>query len=279
MGNAAGNSSNPDIMRARINKGGAGLKYPPDVDQQPTFFSINLREYSANPFSGQGDWGGKGGEYYHLPVPTRGLQDSFDIKYKSQTMGAIGGIGSSISDFINDPFSIAGNALSGVGSLARNIGESFAGALGDVVGQGDAAAAGVQELTGQIDNPNLAALFEGVNLREFTFSWKMIAYDREETDQIDQMVTKLKKGALPTRQLGGNFTLEYPKIAYLYLSGPKNGNLLTFSVKGSFIKNITVNYGGQSHPAFFVGSNSPVEVDLSMTFIERSIVTSDDIAG
>jgi hypothetical protein len=222
-----------------------------------------------------------GGEYIHLPIPINGLEDKFSIDYNSTTsLGAIGGVGSSIKDMVNNPLSLVGNVLSGVGTVARNIGESAAGALGDVVGMGNQAAAAAELAAGQINNPNLATLFKGVGIRSHSFSWRMIAYDSGETDQIDQIVTLLKQRALPKRSLGANFSLNYPYVAYLYLVGPKNNAMLTFSEKGCFITNIRVSYNGQQNkPSFFAGTNSPVEVQLDLSFVERSIVTSDDVGG
>ena len=263
MAGPRNNTSDPEVMRDRINKGGTGPKYPPELDTQPSFFSINMREYNS-----LSPGGGTGGEYFHLPMPTDGLKDEFVMKYTSKDMGAIGGVASSIMDVFRGG-SVVGGIGAGIGGIAQAIGEAAGAALGDVlpgVG-GDRGTTGSQLLQGSISNPNLAAVFEGVDLRKHSFRWKMIAYDSQETEQIDQLVPQLKQRALPEREL------------YLYVVGPKNNSMITFSEKGCFITNITVSYGGQSHPSFFVGTNSPVEVDLSISFIERSIVTAQDIGG
>ena len=269
------NTSDPNVVKARVNRGGAGLKYPPELDSQPNFFSINMREYSTAFAAGS-----KGGEYFHLPIPINGLEDKFDIRYTSQDMGAIGGVGSSIMDNLRGG-TIIGGLAAGVGGIAQALGEAAGAAIGDVLpGVGAARGAAASQLVqGSISNPNLAAVFKGVDLRRHTFRWKMIAYNSNESSQIDQMVTKLKQRALPERELNGNFVLKYPHIAYLYMVGPKGNGLITFSEKGAFIEHISASYNGQSHPSFFIGTNSPVEVELSISFIERSIVAAQDIGG
>lgn len=283
MAGARNNTSDPEVVRDRINRGKAGLKYPSGLDSQPSFFSINMREYNA-----LSPGGGIGGEYFHLPMPVDGLKDSFNIDYETNKgLGAIGGVASSIMNVFRSGSVVGGaeTALTGIGAgiggIAQAIGEAAGAALGDVLpGFGTAGgAAGSQLLQGSISNPNLAAVFKGVKIRSHSFRWKMIAYDANETNQIDEIVTKLKQRALPERELNGNFVLLYPHVAYLYVVGPKNNSMITFSEKGCFITDITVSYGGQSHPAFFSGTNSPVEVDLAISFTERSIVAAQDIGG
>ncbi len=271
------NPSLPSTMKAAVKRAmSSGERFPPDVDQQPNYFAITMRPYSSGPatstiFSGVA---GPGGRHFFLPMPFSGLKDSFDIHYKNQEMGAVGGVGNSIADAWNNPSSIAGNVLSGLGAIGRTLGEEAMGAA-----LGDAGVPGAQLLIGAINNPNLAAVFKGVSLRKHSFTWKMIATSEKESAKIDSIVTQLKQSALPTRTSGGNFGLNFPDIAYLQVVGPKENGMITFSEKGAFIESINVDYMGQSHPAFFTGTNSPVEVTLSISFLERSIVTQEDIRG
>lgn len=280
------NTSDPRAVKARINRGGSGgnsFKYPSDIDSQPVFFSINMREY--NSLANITGVGGTfvGGKYFHLPIPVSGLDDAFHVKYASQDMGAIGGIASSITNILQNPVGgTISSITSGIHGLAQGIGEAAGAALGDVLpGVGGARGEAAAQLTlGAISNPNLAALFKGVDLRRHSFSWRMIAYDEGESTQIDNMITQLKQCALPSRELNGNFVLMYPNVAFLYLVGPKGNGMITFSEKGAFIEDIKVSYNGQSgRPAFFKKSNSPVEVQLQISFLDRSIITSEDIGG
>ena len=262
-------SSNPGTKKAEARRlSGAGESFPPDVSQQPNYFKITMRPYSVGANINGGGVAGPGGKHFFLPMPVAGLKDSFNIDYDRKKMGVVGGVGSSIVDGINDYSSIAGNVLSALGAFGRTLGEEAMGAA-----LGDAGVDATQLVTGAINNPNLAALFKGVQLRQHTFTWRMIAYNQSESAKIDSIVAQFKHSALPDRTSGGNFGLTYPDIAYLQVIGPQANGLITFSDKGAFIENITVDYMGQTHPAFFTGSNSPVEVTLTMSFLERSIIT------
>ena len=273
------NNSNPGTKKAQaLRLSGTGESFPPDIASQPNYFAITMRPYSVganiNGIGGGGGVAGPGGKKFFLPMPVAGLQDKFDIDIAQKKMGVVGGIGSSIVDGLNNDSSIAGNVLSALGAFGRTLGEEAMGAA-----LGDAGVDATQLVTGAINNPNLAALFKGVTLRKHSFTWKMIAYNQSESTKLESIVTQLKQCALPSRTSGGNFGLNYPDIAYLQVVGPKENGLITFSNKGAFIENITVDYMGQTHPAFFTGSNSPVEVTLSMSFLERSIITQTDIGG
>jgi hypothetical protein len=258
------------MKAAALNASSQGGKYPPDIDQQPNYFAITMRPYSLGIATGvdAGGVAGPGGKSFFLPMPRSGLKDEFIIDYARPTMGAVGGVGSSISDFVSGRGSLAGNVLSALGSFGRTLGEETMGAA-----LGDAGVAGTQLLTGAINNPNLAAVFKGVDLRKHSFTWEMIAYSYKESKMIDDMVFKLKQCALPKRTSGGNFGLEFPDVAYLQVVGPQENGMITFSEKGAFVTNINVDYMGKSHPSFFTDSKSPVEVTLSMSFLERSIIT------
>jgi hypothetical protein len=282
------NTSDPQIMRERIGLGQKGYFFPPDISSQPVFFSINMREFQSIGYRAVNTVRPKtipaNGYYFHLPIPVRGLNDSFAIKYNPLELGPLGGTGASVLQATEDPYSIVGNIGSGLYEAGRRVIGAAAGAVGDVIGVGAEASKAASSLgVGAITNPNLAAVFEGLNLRRHSFTWQMIASNPDEARRIQRMIVMLKKTALPTRQLSGNFVLNYPHIAYLYLVGPRNNGLITFSEKGCFVTDIDVSYGGQSYPSFFddLGSLgdllSPVEIVLTITFMERSIVTSEEV--
>lgn len=253
--------------------------FPKNVDDSAACFSINLRPYSLM----GGSPTGSGNQYIYLPMPTGGLNDRFNIMYDQQAMGAIGGVGASVAQIIRgDAGSIVGNVLGGIAAFGKNLAQSGAEAVGDLVGQGAQAGAAVDLASGFINNPNYAILFKGVKPREFSFSWTLVPKNIDESNTLSEIIVALKKAALPSRNTAGrteNFTLNYPYIAYLKLVGPEKDKMLTFSESGAFIQNIDVKYDGAGHAAFFRKTKDPARIDLTISFLERSIVTSEDIGG
>lgn len=267
-----------------------GLQYPEDIAAMPICFAINLKPYSILAKSGQSelasaDASDMSGNFIYLPMPTSGLIDDFHIEYEKAALGAIGGVASTIRNAISNPGGIIGGIGSGLALYFKGLGQSAAEALGDQVGQGEAAGAAAELTAGFINNPNLAILFKGIKPRTFSFSWKLVAKNPTEADSIQKIITMLKKSSLPAKQFGSNFALNYPNIAYLGLLVSKDGNersglsalkYITFSESGSFITDIKVDYSGAGHASFFK-DNKPVQVNITLNFQERGIITAEDI--
>lgn len=252
-----------------------GKAFPRNVDDSPAYFSINLRPYSL---TGRAD--ASEIKYVYLPMPTQGLTDSFDIGYNSQAMGALGGVASSINQAVSDPSSIVGNVLSGIAALGKNVVGAGAETLGDAVGIDRQVTSGAVDLAaGFINNPNYAVLFKGVEPRKFTFSWTLVPKNIDESKELYDIILSLKQSSLPARLATGNFALNYPHIAHLEVKGPEKNKMLTFAKTGAFIQSIDVKYDGAGHAAFFKGSKYPARIDLSLSFLERGIVTSDDVGS
>ena len=55
----------------------------------------------------------------------------------------------------------------------------------------------VGAVAGQVVNPQQTLAFEGVNLREFTFQWDLFPSNKEDTEQITNIVKFLKQQMLP----------------------------------------------------------------------------------
>lgn len=256
------------------NERNRGLTYPPSLEQSPNFFSLNLRKYETGLRGSATQW--SGGHYISLPMPISGLQNSFHMDYETKALGSIGGVGATVSDFIENK-SVLG-AIEGVASGLSNVVRGIlGGAAGEVLG--DTGAAAAQLGMGAVNNPNLAVLFKGVNLRQHAFTWELVASNSGESDTINAIIKCLKKYALPAREVGANFALTYPYVAFPTIVGPLKDELITFSEWGCFIQDIIVDYNGQGHPAYFRDTNSPVVVKLTIKMIERGIVTSDDVGA
>lgn len=281
------NISNPYAVKQAYKpfKGGASYSFPNELDQSPVFLSMNIRSYQDTPGFTSPTAKLVSGYNIHLPVPYSGLEDSFHIQYQETPNGRVGGLVQGIAQAIQDPSTIAGNAKAGlISSLMGGLtvgAESFSAAVGQIahgqaephVGIGQA----IQASFGKAINPNISVLFNGVGIRTHTFRWKLMARSQEDSTKIYAITKLLKAAALPSRLDGNVVTLDYPDVAFLSLNGPQGNGLITFAGWGAFIENVSVSYNGASHPAFFVGQNSPVEIDLMISFRERSIVTSEDI--
>jgi len=227
-----------------------------------------------------------------LPLPMSGIEDNIALQYQDVPLGAVGGLLAPAKGAAGEIAKAAGATMAGAQFLAT----SALGAAGDVLNEAGAAKAGAgasamfarmsqgaqkaagqsQEATaqalGMADNPNMSLSFQGVELRNHNFTWRLIAKSITESLEIEAIINTLKINALPQKVFGAGFHLGYPCIALISFYPT---NLIKISDLGCFITAINVKYDGDGHPVFFKGEK-PVIVDLSISFRERAILTSDD---
>ena len=244
----------------------AFLAFPRDgsIDNQQTMISL----YKYERFSPRSFPQNVNPRNIFLPLPMSGIEDNIALQYEDTPLGsAIGGLAGPEKNIASK----LGGAAVGLGTYAAT---SAAGIVGDAIlpGLGDKAKAGVGQTAGQALNPNMSLTFNGVDLRTHNFTWRLIAKSVEESLAIENIINTLKLNALPKKTVGTSFTLSYPSIAQLSFFPT---NLIKISELGCFITSINVKYDGDGYPVFFK-MEKPVIVDLSISFRERAILTSDD---
>ena len=215
-----------------------------------------------------------------LPIPQSGLDNNFSIDYDATEFGLAGGIATKIlqgranqetfGQMMNDD-TFAGIKDEG----ARRLASGVSTALFDIVGNTSGASI-FNSLTGSVRNPNLAATFQGVGLRTHSFSWRFAPKTAAESKTLRTIITTLKQCSLPSRNQNQNYTLLYPDTATITVSGSSNP-LIDFSKTGLFLKDVGIKYDGVQ-AAFYQGSGEPVITDLTLSFIDRSIVTREDVS-
>lgn len=125
-------------------------------------------------------------------------------------------------------------------------------------------------------NPNTVAAFGSVGLRTFTFQFSFIAKSADEAEEVKKIIYFFRKRAYPER-FGGLVAYKFPdmfRIKLLYNTGD------TFKVVGTnildcYLQTITTNYN-PSQMAFHP-DGEPVEVSLSLNFIEHRTLSRSDV--
>ena len=188
------------------------------------------------------------------------------------------------------------NASTLLGSVTKGITEGAADLFnllkGDVLTQEAAQVAatrafnklpsgGIQNFTRvalqKIINPNTRSMFEGPNIRKFTFVFKLIATSSKEATEIQEIVKKFRSEMYPEAiEIGGlpigyNFPKMF-KIQYLY-NNVRNTKLPQPLM--CYLENATTTYNSSS--MVFHADGQPTEVDLSLTFTEFRALTKKDI--
>ena len=122
---------------------------------------------------------------------------------------------------------------------------------------------------GVIFNPNKELLFNGVNLRTFNFSFKLMPRNKDESLQVERIIRSFKRNMAPV--VGGSMTgygfLRTPSVFELqYMSGSRQHPFL-HKFKQCFLENCTVNYTGDGFYATYK-DGEPVSMILNLTFKE-----------
>lgn len=135
-------------------------------------------------------------------------------------------------------------------------------------------------LAGQVVNPQQTLAFEGVNLREFTFEWDLFPSNKQDTQQITDIVNFLKRQILPGTSGIANVSgldkafLQYPSVVELSLLGVQETHFMRF--KRAMIDNVSVDYTGGGSQVSIIKGGVPASVTLSISFKELTIQTAED---
>ena len=121
-------------------------------------------------------------------------------------------------------------------------------------------------------NPHIANVFTGVNFRQHSFEYKLIAKNKKESDAIRDLIHNFKYHMAPDYR-ASDHVFTYPSKFQILL---RAGDYL-FKIGDSVLTTFDVNYNGEGAPYFFEDTNAPYSVSIVMTFIEDTIVTKREI--
>ena len=125
---------------------------------------------------------------------------------------------------------------------------------------------------GQILNPNMELLFNGVSLRTFRFSFKMTPRDSKESEQVRLIIRSLKKNM--SAKPDGTF-LKSPNVFDLvYRKGDTNHPFL-HKFKPAALTDMSVNYTGENVYATY-HDGTPISISMDLTFKELVPIYEND---
>jgi hypothetical protein len=128
--------------------------------------------------------------------------------------------------------------------------------------------------TGEIFNPNMELLFNGVTLRAFKFSFKMTPRNAKESQQIRLIIRSLKQNMAPKSGTNDNF-LSTPNIFELRYRQGNNDHDFLHKFKQCFLTDIAVNYTGENVYATYA-DGSPISYVMDLSFKEIAPIYASD---
>lgn len=288
-----------------VNKGGAPLRYPfKRIGADDDYMRFDVLEYKAPGIAGIADGGG---------FDLRSTEDAFGTGTNTLLRSIILPLPKAISDgqgaswgdnSINALAASAASAAEAVAKGPNNGGKSLQDAVGDFIGgfgneigtketrdamSSAAIALGMNVLTGgdgdinslvsratgNIVNPNVELLFNGVQLRGgFNFIYDLIPRNQTESESIKNIIRTFKQQMLPNKRSTG-FFIKAPNVFRLkYMRGGKVHPFLNL-FKICALTNMSVDYSGSGTYASYHDA-TPVHMVLNLQFQELSPIYAED---
>ena len=213
-----------------------------------------------------------------LPL-MRGVQYTDGVNYTQGTTQTGAGIIRALTPDGADENGRITEATAGLASqlAARVAGAAVGGAVGGIIGAGAGAILtegvgnALKESTRVTLNPNLRSLFEGVNMRSFSFPFRMIAKSEKESQEIRNIIKFFRREVYPeSNNVDGTvpFAYTFPNIFEINILDGKQKNP-GFDIQRCYLQSVQTNFN-QTSTGMYEGKdrNYFIEVDLTLNFIE-----------
>ena len=212
---------------------------------------------------------------------------NYGVKYGEQEIGSLALLGKeafegfqkSAGKGMEDRFRAA--AVQAKGS-AREALAAMANASLDTVFSGARALS--QLSTGSVVTPRMELMFEGIDRRNFSYSFVFIPKSEKEAKVVEEIVYQFKENMMPkysdqTTRRGMDIPNTF-EIDYMY---KESRNSFLNKVHTCFLKSIQVQYGGDRYTAYepskskFGTGPSPQKTTITLEFSELELITKDHI--
>lgn len=234
----------------------------------------------------------RGTDVIQLPLPAN-IQDTYNVRTSGNDLGVGGGYAAEGAAGFAGAGDITAGALGGilgnalpqvnwqqilnpdldqasknVSFLGRRAIDSLLSGAGRAVDQG----------LGNTVNPKSSLFFEGVNLKQFDFSWTLAPTESAESNRIRDIITTIRRNILPTygSAVGLNkVLLNYPSTVDIFFLGIDDSYF--FKYKTCMVQQFQNNY--TPNGLAIVTGGKPAMVSMNMTLMEMDIHTSEDYGG
>ena len=227
-----------------------------------------------------------------LPIP-QSIQDSNGVKWGEDSLNpfASRGLGAAIkmqgSENLNELIETARNEALSLATDVSNTGRSlsnlfFGSKIVNALGGNTSFQGLISRTTGQVLNPNLELLFNGVTLRSFSFDFDLSPRDQKEAAVITRIIRKFKqnmsaKGGSSSGSIdnGNGLFISSPNVFQIkYQTGTEDHKYLN-QFKPMALLNMSVNYTGSGTYATYEDT-SPVHYKMNLQFQELDPIYAED---
>tara|TARA_B100001113_G_scaffold153110_1_gene125336 strand:+ start:357 stop:1667 length:1311 start_codon:yes stop_codon:yes gene_type:complete len=203
-----------------------------------------------------------------LPIPG-GISDSNQVSWNQENMDPVAIAKATVAiDTILKGGEGLVDSVGGIANTLKNqpgVKEGVANVLA-----GAASGTGSQLLTrrtGAVLNPNMELLFQGPQLRDFTFQFKLSPRSKEEGERIIEIIRFFKQGMAPIRSKSRLFLKSPHTFKLQYLHENRDHKALN-KFKECALQSCTVAYGEAQYSTYEDGVLSSYNMQLSFKELE-----------
>ena len=221
-----------------------------------------------------------GGVSLYMPP---GIKASYSASTGHSELGKAGMLAGSISRMMASKSTEAGitEALKGLGGFALTAARDIAVGVGQTMGLGDIDGA-ISKVTATAQNNFSEAIFEKINARSFSYTFKLIARNQDEAKDINKIIKFFKFHMHPELDManGGRYFRTPSEFEIHYAYNDQKNNYL-HELSRCVCNSVEVSYGDgdfQSFRQFDAEGAAPVEISLALGFTETTVLTKKEIA-
>jgi len=221
-----------------------------------------------------------GGVSLYMPP---GIKASYSADTGHSELGKAGMLAGSISRMMASKSTEAAisEALKGLGGFALTAARDLAVGVGETMGLGDIDGA-ISKVTATAQNNFSEAIFQKINAREFSYTFKLIARNMNEAQDINKIIKFFKFHMHPELDMAnaGRYFRVPSEFEIHYAYNDQKNNYL-HELSRCVCKSVDVEYGSgdfQTFRQFDEEGAAPVDVSLTLGFTETTILTKQQIA-
>jgi hypothetical protein len=228
-------------------------------------------------------------KYIYLPIP-QNLSDANSITWGDDTLNPLEAFGLKAgTSLVGNPLGAAaaagtffkkfGSEVQGLTEANKDlIASAVGGALVNAVGGSVSYQSILARASGQILNPNLELLFQGVNLRSFPFVFDFAPRDEREAREVKEIIRAFKIHMTPKSTSTGSLGKVFIKSPDVFLVAYKSGNKthpFLNKFKPMALTDMQLSYTGSGTYSTYQ-DGTPVHMQMTLTFKELNPIYSED---
>ncbi len=210
--------------------------------------------------------------FLYVPI---GFSLGDSANYGDMELGAIVGAAETVKTLLGGSglggTNFTGADMLGTGLLASGMAQGLLGDVGAFLTKGTQIEA---MRKGVAINQNIRTQFQGTQIRSFSFDFKIVPSNPEESTAMRQLEKTFRRYLYPKK--AGQIALYYPpefQITF-YNSNEDTPNPYMPILMPAYLTGVTANYNPTSNMTFKDGA--PVELDLQLQFQEKKQLVRDD---